>query len=81
MIRYFKKLIPILLVFTSSFLSNTNAKDAGIRGINWFGLETEAKFLQCTWAHSVDWNLDLISSLNFNSGCFSFKPSFKKKND
>lgn len=66
MIRYFKKLIPILLVFTSSFLSKTNAKDAEIRGINWFGLETEAKFLQCTWAHSVDWNLDLISSLNFN---------------
>ena len=68
MIRYLKKLIPVLLVFTSSsLLRETNAKDADIRGINWFGLETEAKLLQCTWAHSVEWHLDLIHSLDFNS--------------
>ena len=38
-----------------------------IKGIAWFGLETQDKRLQCTWQHDVKWNLDKIQELGFNS--------------
>ena len=68
MIRYLKKLIPVLLVLHHLLyyvkpMPRMQISEVSIS----FGLETEAKLLQCTWAHSVEWHLDLIHSLDFNS--------------
>lgn len=37
-----------------------------IRGINWFGLETEYYGLMCTWQNPIDWHLEKIDHLGFN---------------
>lgn len=41
-------------------------QDKIIKGINWFGFETEYKDLMCTWAHSIDWHLHKIKEVGFN---------------
>lgn len=41
-------------------------EDKIIKGINWFGFETEYKDLMCTWAHSIDWHLHKIKEVGFN---------------
>lgn len=37
-----------------------------IKGINWFGFETEYKNLMCTWSHDIEWHLKKIKSVGFN---------------
>lgn len=36
-----------------------------VRGINWFGLETEHKDLMCLWQNPIDWHLEKIHELGF----------------
>jgi endoglucanase len=38
-----------------------------IRGINFFGYETERGDLMCTWEHNYDWHLKKIQDLGFNT--------------
>lgn len=40
---------------------------ANIRGISWYGLETEHKNLMCCWANDISWHLQKMESLGFNS--------------
>lgn len=37
-----------------------------IKGINWFGFETEYKNLMCTWSHDIEWHLNTIKEIGFN---------------
>jgi endoglucanase len=37
-----------------------------IKGINWFGFETEYKNLMCSWSHGIEWHLKKIKSVGFN---------------
>jgi endoglucanase len=37
-----------------------------IKGINWFGFETEYKNLMCTWTNDIEWNINKIKELDFN---------------
>ena len=37
-----------------------------IKGINWFGFETEYKNLMCTWSHDIEWHLNTIKRVGFN---------------
>ncbi len=37
-----------------------------IRGINWFGFETEYANLMCTWNGGIAKHLDMIEALDFN---------------
>ena len=37
-----------------------------IKGINWFGFETEYKNLMCTWTNDIEWNIKKIKELDFN---------------
>lgn len=37
-----------------------------IKGINWFGFETEYKNLMCTWTHDIEWHLNTIKKIGFN---------------
>ena len=37
-----------------------------IKGINWFGFETEYKNLMCTWSHDIEWHLNTIKQIGFN---------------
>lgn len=41
--------------------------NAIIKGISWFGLETEYENLMCTWKHDIRWNLQKVNELEFNS--------------
>ncbi len=37
-----------------------------IKGINWFGFETEYQNLMCTWAKPAHWHISKINELGFN---------------
>lgn len=37
-----------------------------IKGISWFGFETEYKNLMCTWSHDIEWHLNTIKQIGFN---------------
>lgn len=50
------------LILTNSAI----AAPASIRGINWFGFETEFSGLMCTWKNPVPWHLDKMIELEFN---------------
>jgi len=38
-----------------------------VRGVNWFGAETECRVPQGLWVHSLDYYLDLLRGYDFNS--------------
>ncbi len=38
-----------------------------IKGINWFGFETEYNDLQCVWTHEKEWHIQKIKELGFNT--------------
>lgn len=38
-----------------------------IKGISWFGLETEHAGFMCDWTHPISWHVEKIVSLGFNS--------------
>ena len=54
------------LLFLSSIITSISASDV-IKGLNWFGFETEHKDLMCNWKHSIQWNIHKISELGFNT--------------
>jgi aryl-phospho-beta-D-glucosidase BglC (GH1 family) len=39
---------------------------AVVKGISWFGLETQNADLMCLWAHDLHWNLQKIQDLGFS---------------
>lgn len=49
-----------------------------IRGINWFGYETEYKNLMCTWSHDIDWHLEKMKKVGFNYIRLPFSVEFVK---
>lgn len=67
-----------LLIFLT--LSSVICKDI-IKGINWFGFETEYQNLMCSWTHNVDWHLDNIQNLGFNHIRLPFSLDFVFNND
>lgn len=48
-----------------AFISLAAAAADTIRGLNWFGLETEHRGLMCDWQHPIEWHLEQIHSLGF----------------
>ena len=50
-----------------------------IRGINWFGYETEYKNLMCTWVNDIDWNLSKMKEVGFNYIRLPFSAEFVKE--
>lgn len=50
-----------------------------IRGINWFGYETEYKNLMCTWVNDIDWNLSKMKEVGFNFIRLPFSAEFVKE--
>lgn len=38
-----------------------------IRGINWYGFETDLRVIEGLWIHSIDWYLDLLKEYQFNA--------------
>ena len=52
-----------------------------IRGINWFGFETEYENLMCTWVHDIDWHLAKMKEIGFNYIRLPFSLEFIQKND
>jgi endoglucanase len=47
-----------------------------IRGISWFGFETERRDLMCLWTHDIQWNLEKMDELGFNSIRLPFSYDF-----
>lgn len=71
----FKKVLLIFLssvsLITSNNLRFNQEKNFAkskliIKGINWFGFETEYKNLMCTWKHDIEWNLKRMKEFGFN---------------
>lgn len=60
MLRYLIPLLPLIHKVTAR-------EPDHVRGIAWFGLETEHRNLMCTWTHDIPWNLKKIESLGFNT--------------
>ena len=52
-----------------------------IRGLSFFGLETEHEDLMCTWQHPVDWHVAQIKQLNFTHVRVPFSYDFVVKNN
>lgn len=89
----FLKTILIATNFLYSALANTtiierpnlrgirNLQDSKdiIKGINWFGFETEYKNLMCSWAHSIEWNLQTMRNIGFNYIRLPFSEEFVKE--
>jgi len=69
----------ILFLFLSS-ISFISSKEI-IKGINWFGFETEYNNLQCTWTHDINWHLDNIKQLGFSHIRLPFSLDFVKNDD
>jgi endoglucanase len=52
-----------------------------IRGISWFGFETEYRGLMCDWQHPVSWHLDKMMELDFNYIRLPFSLDYIETND
>jgi endoglucanase len=50
-----------------------------IKGINWFGFETEYKNLMCVWVHDIEWNLRKMKEIGFNYIRLPFSEEFVKE--
>ena len=64
-----------------SELNTLDLSDDIIRGINWFGFETQAKSLQCLWVNDIEWNLTKIKNLGFNNVRLPFSVEFVFEGD
>jgi endoglucanase len=53
-----------------------NWNESIIRGISWFGFETERRDLMCLWTHDLSWNLNKMQELGFNSIRLPFSYDF-----
>ena len=60
------------------FLPSVNSL---IKGINWFGFETEYKNLMCTWVNDIEWNINKIKELDFNYIRLPFSLEFVNDNN
>lgn len=38
-----------------------------IRGINWYGFETDLRVIEGLWVHPIDWYIDLLKEYQFNA--------------
>ena len=52
-----------------------------IKGLNWFGFETQYFNLMCTWAHDIEWHIEKIDELGFNYIRLPFSVEFTEKGD
>lgn len=57
-----------------------NTNDDIIKGLNWFGYETQLYDLMCTWAHDIEWHLNKIDELGFNYIRLPFSVEFVLNN-
>lgn len=67
----------LFLICTSSFSYGSfqsksnqiymNNKEISIKGINWFGFETECNVIHGLWSNSLDFYFDFLSENNFNA--------------
>lgn len=65
--RFFWFLFLLLPLCSAQNLRGVDKyKENIIRGINWFGYETEYKNLMCTWSHDIDWHITKMKSIGFN---------------
>lgn len=53
--------------------------DTVIRGINWFGFETEYKNLMCSWSHDIEWHLHKMKEIGFNYIRLPFSVEFVRE--
>ena len=60
--------------------SETSYADTIVRGINWFGYETEYKNLMCLWTHDIDWHLTTMKTVGFNFIRLPFSVEFVQEN-
>ena len=51
-----------------------------IKGINWFGFETEYNDLMCTWKHPIEWHLEIMRDSGFNAIRLPFSLDFDNFN-
>lgn len=51
-----------------------------IKGITWFGFETENRAPMCLWSNDMDWNLRKMEELGFNSIRLPFSYQFIQEN-
>jgi endoglucanase len=63
---FFKKLLMFLTTMMTIVSSSSSSSDI-IKGISWFGFETENRNLMCLWKNDLDWNLAKLQELGFNS--------------
>jgi hypothetical protein len=70
-----------LLLLSLGLVSGFNHTTDQIRGIAWFGLETEHRDLMCTWTHGIEWNLKKIENLGFNVVRIPFSYDYVKRGD
>lgn len=80
------RILSLMFLPVSALAWSFNATADQIRGIAWFGLETqfrntEGGGLMCTWQHNVSWNLQKIESLGFNVLRIPFSYDYIKHND
>ena len=54
---------------------------ANIRGLSYFGLETEHEDFMCTWQNPIDWHVGMIKHLNFTHIRVPFSYDYVKKGD
>lgn len=52
-----------------------------MRGINWFGFETENANLMCLWKNPLEWHLDTMKNLGFDSIRLPFSLDYIKSNN
>ena len=77
--RFIKIILNILTV--CSYFGNAKEYDNHIiRGINWFGFETEYENLMCIWAHDIDWHMAKMKEIGFNYIRLPFSLEFIQKN-
>ena len=60
--------IPLTCAWTTKngHIYNDNGEQTNIRGLSWFGFETQDFVVNGLWSHPLDWYLDLIKQNNFN---------------
>lgn len=50
-----------------TYFSLIGCAHAIVRGINLFGLETQNKDFMCSWVHGIEYYVDIVYSMGFNS--------------
>lgn len=64
-------LLPIILPISSAI----------IKGISWFGFETEYENLMCTWTHDISWHIKKINEIGFNAIRLPFSYDYVSENN